>query len=200
MIVSKAMRNIRQKIDFTSVDGNAGIPLWNPAYNGVYEAADERLDGDSMYALDTVFFAVTGGSLTEEQWHSYIATYGDTGTLANFTAWITGANAPGLSVVYHTSASMCASTETKFDAKYLSFDFNTTPFALTASLNFSTLVAAILNLSGSNMATGSIVYTFVELTPQDLIDAGVPLINNGNGTYRVNFKMQEISFKISEDV
>ncbi|AXG66480.1 hypothetical protein JA33_076 [Dickeya phage vB_DsoM_JA33] len=197
MIVSKALRNIRQKIDWTAAtSSNTAVGIWFYG-SGAFEARDERLDNDSTINSDTNFIAVTGGSISDSDWHNILATYGDAPTVTQIRAWLT-ANRTDLVTVLHTSVAGCCRIELMNDGRYMAMDFTLgTPLA---SSNFTTLIACMQNTSSSTVNASQPCYNFFELSFTDFLNMGVPLVNNGDGTYKINFAVERLRMKISEDV
>lgn len=197
MIVSKALRNIRQKIDWTAVNNvNTAVGIWNFG-SSTFEARDERLDYDSTINSDTNFLAVTGGSVRDSDWHNIFGSYGDSPTVTQIRTWLT-ANRTDLVTVLHTSVPGCCRIEMMNDGRYMAMDF-TLGTAL-ASTNFTTLIACMQNSSSSTVNASQPCYNFFELSFTDFLNMGVPLVNNGDGTYKINFAVERLRMKISEDV
>lgn len=196
MIVSKAMRNIRQKIDWTLANNtNAAMGLWQFPYS--FEARDERLDAHSTYAFDATFMTVTGGDIADADWHQILAQYGDAATLANIKAWLT-TNRTDLVTAYLVRNQNAVSLVQENTGRYLNIDSTySTQFP---AQNFRTIIVAIQNTYTGTASESQASYNYFEFSYTDLLNMGVPLVNNGDGTYKINILIDRMRIKISEDV
>lgn len=197
MIVSKAMRNIRQKIDWTVANNNPNVTtgLWQFFY--IPETRDERLDYGQMTGQDVYFIAVTGGTITDDDWHNIYGQLGDsfaTVTLINTLKTLR----PDITLTGMSTAQACARINQEYTGRYLNFDFTYTNQL--GAVNFTSILAGIINQSVSTITTSTGVTNLFEMSYQDLLNMGVPLVNNGNGTYKINTSVDRLRIKISEDV
>lgn len=196
MIVSKAMRNIRQKIDWTAANSaNIATGLWQFDYS--VEAREERLDYAQSRGMDVYFIAVTGGTITDDDWHNI---YGQLGDSFATTALISTLKTlrPDLTLTGMSSSQACARINQEYTGRYLNFDFTYTNQL--GAVNFTSILAGIINQSVSTINTSTNVTNLFEMSYQDLLNMGVPLVNNGNGTYKINTSVDRLRIKISEDV
>lgn len=196
MIVSKALRNIRPKIDFlTLANTNGVIGLWQ--FNYAYEQPTERLDYAQNQAFDSIVYSVAGDFLTDVDWNAMFTAYGDGMTVVQITNWIK-TNKPNLkfNAVARSQANIRITQE--YDGRYLSVD--QTYNGPWATANFTSLLLSITNNNISTVTDSTACYNFFEIGYQDLINMGVPLVNNGDGTYKINTPFDRLHIKISEDV
>lgn len=196
MIVSKALRNIRPKIDFvTLANTNGVIGLWQ--FNYAFEATTERLDAAQNQAFDSILYSVSGDFFTDTDWHSLFAANGDPMTVAQIANWIK-TNKPNMkfNVIARTQANVRITQEN--DGRYLSLD--QTYGGAWPTANFTSLLLSIPNSTAGSLSDNVSCYNFFEISYQDLINMGVPLVNNGDGTYKINTPIDRLHIKISEDV
>lgn len=196
MIVSKAMRNIRQKIDWTASNSvNIATNLWQYDY-GV-EARDERLDYPHARAQDVYFVSVTGGTIADDDWHSLFGSLGDSFPLSTLTTNLKTLR-PDITLTGMNGVQACARVNQESTGRYLTLDFTYSNQIGTA--DFSSILVGITNQFVSTISTSTQLLNFFELGYQDLLNMGVPLVNNGNGTYKINTGVDRLRIKISEDV
>jgi len=196
MIVSKALRNIRPKIDFhTLANTNGVIGLWQ--FNYAYEQPTERLDFAQNQAFDSIVYSVSGDFLTDSDWNALFGAYGDSITVTQIVNWIK-TNKPNLkfNVITRPQANIRITQEN--DGRYLSVDQSYS--VLWPATNFTSLLIHIPNSTAGSINDNVACYNFFEIGYQDLINMGVPLVNNGDGTYKINMPIDRLHIKISEDV
>ncbi len=196
MIVSKALRNIRPKIDFHTLGNTNGvIGLWQ--FNYAYEQPTERLDFAQNQAFDSIVYSVSGDFLTDSDWNALFGTYGDGMTVTQIANWIKS-NKPNLKFNVIARPQSCIRITQENDGRYLSVDQSYS--ALWPTTNFTSLLIHIPNSTAGSISDNVACYNFFEIGYQDLINMGVPLVNNGDGTYKINTPIDRLHIKISEDV
>lgn len=196
MIVSKAMRNIRQKIDWTAANSaNITTGLWQFDYQ--VEARDERLDFAQSRGQDVYFVAVTGGTITDDDWHSLFGSLGDSFSFSALNSTLKTLR-PDITLTTMSGVQACAAINQESTGRYLCLDFTYSNQIGTA--NFSSVLACIANQFVSSITITTQMLNFFELSYQDFLNMGVPLVNNGNGTYKINTGVDRLRIKISEDV
>jgi len=196
MIVSKAMRNIRQKIDWTAANSaNITTGLWQFDYS--IEARDERLDFSQSRGMDVYFIAVTGGTITDDDWHNIYGQLGDSFATQTLISTLKTLR-PDLTLTGMSTAQACARINQEYTGRYLNFDFTYTNQP--GTVNFTSILAGIISQSAGTITTSTSVTNLFEMSYQDLLNMGVPLVNNGNGTYKINTSVDRLRIKISEDV
>lgn len=197
MIVSKAMRNIRQKIDWTMVNNNPNTTsgLWQ--FDFQIEARDERLDYAQSRGQDTNYVSVIGGTITDDDWHSLFGSLGDSFSTSALISNMKTLR-PELTLVTIGRNQGSAKINQEYTGRYLCLDF-TYGFPLPNS-NFTSILACITNQNVSTLTDSTTMMNIFEIGYQDLLAMGVPLVNNGDGTYKVNINVDRLRIKISEDV
>lgn len=196
MIVSKAMRNIRQKIDWTAANSaNITTGLWQFDYQ--VEARDERLDFAQSRGQDVYFVAVTGGTITDDDWHSLFGSLGDSFSFSALNSTLKTLR-PDITLTTMNGVQACAIINQESTGRFLCFDF--TYGSQIGTANFTSVLACIANQFVSSITITTQMLNFFELGYQDFLNMGVPLVNNGNGTYKINTSVDRLRIKISEDV
>lgn len=196
MIVSKAMRNIRQKIDWTVVNSvNVTTGLWQ--FDASVEARDERLDYAQSRGQDVYFIAVTGGTITDADWHSLFGSLGDSFHFSVLNTTLKTLR-PDITLTVMNGVQACARINQESTGRYLCFDF--TYGSQIGTGDFTSVLVGIANQFVSTISISTQLLNFFELGYQDFLNMGVPLVNNGNGTYKINTSVDRLRIKISEDV
>lgn len=197
MIVSKAMRNIRQKIDWTwDNSANTMSCLWGFTY--AYEGLGERVDIGSTFAWDATVIALTGGTFTDDDWYNLFNTYGNSVTVTQWSNY-RAANRSDISASIFARTQACARLTQEATGRFLNLDFTYGNNQLNAT-PFTSILFMITNNNISTLNDSVACYNFFEISYQDLLDMGIPLVNLGNGTYRINIAVDRLRMKISEDV
>ena len=197
MIVSKAMRNIRQKIDWSMVNANPNTTsgLWQ--FDFQLEARDERLDYAQSRGQDVNFVSVVGGTITDDDWHSLFGSLGDAFSVASLISNMKTLR-PELTLVTMLRSQANARINQEYTGRYLCMDFtygNQLP-----NSNFTSIMACVANQYVSTLTDSVSMMNIFEISYQDLLNMGVPLVNNGDGTYKINIGVDRFRIKISEDV
>lgn len=195
MILSKAFRNIRQKIEYAPASFSSSF--WINWYS---DSSNIRTDIDRIQSLGSAILRVTGKDYTDADWTTMLAAYGGGISLTQLRTWTT-ANRPDMDVIptgfQFTDASSVRLVQ-EYDGRYVHLDLGAA-LPVNETAFFHRLILFIGN-SASSVTTSAAVSNFIVLDNQDLTDMGIELIANTDGTYRFASDVSFLRFKISEDV
>lgn len=197
MIVSKALRNIRQKIDWTMANNNPNTTMGLWQFEFLPEARDERLDYAQSRGQDANFVSVIGGTITDDDWHTVFGALADQFAVSTMITNIRNLR-PELTLVTIGRSQANAKINQEYTGRYLCMDFtygNQLP-----NSNFTSILVCIANQYVSTLTDSTSMMNIFEIGYQDLLNMGVPLVNNGDGTYKINIGVDRFRIKISEDV
>lgn len=194
MIVSKALRNIRQKIDFVAVPVSPVLLWWQYGYETIGAG---RTDLSTTPALAYAIGSSLGSQFTDDDWNTLISA--NTGTSLTAMRTYALANRPALVM---NPAVIIAGTpivriREEYDGRYLLLEDLQTQF--TSAVQFDRIYIMINNSSAA-VAVSTLVFTVVEITAQELIAMGLSLTLNANSSYSFPTGLtNQLRIKLSED-
>lgn len=197
MIVSKALRNIRQKIDYVPASASPPVLFW---WNSTFEGngtTPYRVDTDTTQSFGVGIGTSFGGQFTDDDWSSMLAS--STTSLVAMRTYAL-ANRTDISVYagVHASVASCARLKQEYDGRYLLLEYISGTFI--TSVQFDRIYIMINNVVGAT-AYSTNVPNIIEITAQELIAMGIPLVLNANSSYSFPAGIiNNIRIKLSEDV
>lgn len=197
MIVSKALRNIRQKIDYVPASASPPVLFW---WNSTFEGSGTtpyRVDTDTTQSFGIGIGTSLGGQFTDDDWSNMLAS----GTASLNTMRIYAlANRTDINIYagVHASTASTARLKQEYGGRYLLLEYISGAFVTT--VQFDRIYIMINNSVGAT-AYGTAVPNIIEITAQELIAMGIPLVLNANSSYSFPAGIiNNIRIKLSEDV